>query len=85
MSLRLSAENKHLWESHVPRSAAVKLVGLPSDSLFLSSDTITPTKGDVKYPRMYLATPAKEVCAFSVLMHMNIIFFSYIKKLFCFN
>lgn len=51
-----------------------------------SSDTIIPTKGDVKYSCIYLATSAGEVCAFSVLLHMNHLgFFSDRKELFCFN
>ena len=80
MNLLISAENKHLWETCIHRTAAVKMVGLPSGSL--SPDTIAPTKGDVKYSCIYLATSASEVCAFSVLMHMNSLVFFLTEKRF---
>jgi len=76
MSLLISAENKHLWETCTHRTAAVTMVGLPSGFLSASPDTTAPAKDDVKYSRIYLATSAREVCAFSVLMHVNNLFFS---------
>lgn len=73
---------QHLWETHIHRTAAVKdsraSIRLPKPS----SDTIIPTKGDVKYSCIYLATSAGEVCAFSVLLHMNHLGFFQIEKSF---
>lgn len=68
------------------RTSAVKMVGFPFGSLSLFYEIIAPTKDYVKYSCIYLATSAREICALSVLIHMNnlliFFFFSDRKELF---
>lgn len=90
MSLLIFTENMSLWETCIHRTSAVKMVGFPFGSLSLFHEIIAPTKDYVKYSCIYLATSAREICALSVLIHMNnlLIFFSFFsdrKELFCFN